>query len=393
MPYYKWQGVDIHAHTKTGWLYSDSIPALSNQLFQKEIALLRARVVRVWRIQKPTLETKIAVTSRVATLLTAGLSVPAAFELVAETSGDRSIKCALFEAAFLISAGGALHEVIKRHALFDSALVGLTEVSSSTGNIAYAFEHTFSYLQVRKNLKSSVWAALHTPLITLVIFFALLVAMIVFIVPQFAAVYKTFNGVLPIATLQMVALSTHVKDMHFWISFIVLSGFSMAIIMFLRLWMRATLDQALLHVPGIGRMIRCYNYAFFLLSVGQLLQAGLSLCQSLKAAQSMVKNSSLQKTIAVLITEIEHGVPLHVAMKNNGKWDIDTIALVTVGYESGTLSQMILQSSQLYQSHLSKSLSRLVVLMQPCLLVILGLVIGFCVYALYAPLFSLGNLV
>lgn len=391
MPFYKWHGVDLLATSCSGKLYAASIEELNNKLRQKNIALLRARPIKIIYYRKPRLADKMAVATHLSYLIKAGISMPQALELVGNQFANKALACMLYEASQKVAQGQSLSNAMRSYTIFDPLLVRLVEISKHTGNVERAFDQAINYLSERQILYRTLWSAASTPLITFFLFMGISIFALLVLIPQFAHLYQSMNTQLPESTQKLLMMNQLANDKDLY----VLGGMAIACCASIYLCMKRFLKKIIMvtfwYFPICSRVMHSYVYALFFDSVGYQLQFGIPLAEALKSSIVIINNLPVITLFRRLIQEVESGMALACAMVQANLWQQDIIAMINIGYESGTLATMITAIGIRYRQDFQKQLEKITFFFQPFLLLVLGLMISYFVYALYVPIFSVGN--
>ncbi|GIZ18684.1 protein transport protein HofC [Citrobacter europaeus] len=388
---WRWQGINNEGQPLEGVLWADTRPSLMLALEQQRITPLRINRMRV-KTSHWSRERSAETIHQLATLLKAGLTLSAGLTLLAEQHPSRQWQALLRTLAHDMEQGISLSTSLSQwHHVFPPLYQAMIRTGELTGKLD---DCCFELARQQKNqqqLADKVKKALRYPIIIITMAVMVVFAMLQFVLPEFAAIYRTFNTPLPALTQWIIAIA------HFsgqWGGLIgAFSLIAVAVYYLIKqkpywLILRQTL---LLGLPIIGPMVRGQKLTQIFTVLALTQNAGIPFLQGLESVTETLDNPFWSQRLARAHHDISAGKPVWLALKNCGEFSPLCIQLVRTGEASGSLDTML---RNLAHHHGEKTLSQaenLAALLEPALLVITGLIIGTLVVAMYLPIFHLGD--
>jgi type II secretory pathway component PulF len=398
MPYFKWRGVDITGSWHGGRSFAPSREMLDTQLFKRGIALIVERPVSWrWFYRALTDRQKMQIFRELAILLQAGILLPDALQLMGNHGDHPYVQEVLCNLAHDVERGISLSEAIGKYSdIFDAIMVHQICVGEESGNLAGALEAISESIQMTNEFKEQVRSALAIPLMTIGVFIGVFFIIFMVIIPRFAQLFKSMHHTLPPLTLILLRTSAFISSWYGITLCGLLAAFAVG------LWRigkttRGTyrLQEWALRVPFIGRIIRNWAVATFAQSVGLLLTGGMRVVPALKVVSSTMQGSFFEQTFKSIEKSVEAGKSLSEALEQQGSelFTPDVIAMVTIGQESGQLPALLKKVATSYHGQIRRQLAMITMLIQPILLIMLGLLVTMLIMAVYGPIFTMASVV
>ncbi|MDP3889327.1 MAG: type II secretion system F family protein [bacterium] len=394
MPYFKWYGVTMIGQIQRGRLFAQSKEHLEEQLLKRHIALLKERQVRVWSpFFRITLAHKIGVFRQLCVLVSSGVLLSDALFIVAQQADNIRLQEVMYLIAEKVRQGVSFSAAMQEYPkLFDAMTIQLVHVGQESGNLAMALDSLCSYLEEKRDFYARVRAALFMPMITLGFF--LIVASIIFIViiPRFADMFAALGKELPAITKTMIRISTVLLS---WYSVWIIGGL---IVFWLLLkafsWSvsgKRIYDYCAVHVPLFGSIVRYRFVAHTFESLSLLLAGGMQLVPALQAVERTIQNTQLRDIFRQVTEDVASGNSLADALFCHSEklFAPDIIALLKIGQEVGNIDVMLKQASRVYNNRLKQQLVFISTILQPLVLIILGLLILTLIFAVYVPILNM----
>jgi type IV pilus assembly protein PilC len=396
MPYYRWRGVDLNAQYQQGTSFARSTHELKSLLLLSNIAVVGQQPSR-WQlfVQSVPLRQKVFFFKQLAVLLKSGLLVPKALYLVMIQTGNKRLKEILYATHVSINEGHSLADSLQEYPhTFSKVIVRMVHVGEQTGALGAALTTIAQHLESLQHFMKKVKSALFLPLITLGFFMILVTIMVVVVVPQFSHLFKNMGHEMPQITQILLSVSS---IMHSWWA---LPSILFTIFVPIGIWhiLRSSqnkpwLDKQLLRTPIIGRLIGDMAVAQTTQSLSLLLSGGMHIIPALQVAASMMDNESMRSSFEKVCNAVGKGISLSESFALSD-WPFaqeEICALLSVGQESGNLGVMLTQIAQMYQEKTERTLQTITLIVQPALMLILGILTLFVLISLYAPLFSMAH--
>lgn len=388
---WRWHGINTSGEEQSGTLWANHRPAVLIELQQQHITVitLKRSVVNPaqWQAQQ-----SCTVISQLATLLQAGLTLSDSLTLLSQQHPYMQWRALLGALANQLAQGMSLSEGLQR---WPQAFPPLYLAMIRTGEITGKLEHCCLELarqqKAQLQLTAKVKKALRYPLIILSLAILVVMAMVGFVLPEFTAIYRTFNTPLPALTLAVMVTAAFVEQ---W--FAVLFGLLLVPISLSTAlknhppWQRMR-QQLLLKLPVMGKLIRgqMLSQIFTVLSLTQ--RAGIAFLQGLESVEETITCPWWRDVIMQLRQEIAQGSAIWQAMENSRVFTPLCLQLVRTGEASGALDEMLENLARHHNESTQDLAENLTSLLEPALLIVTGLIIGTLVVAMYLPIFHLGD--
>lgn len=397
MAYFVWQGIDLSGKIHTGKRFATSKTELDSLLFKQEIALLSCRQARqipfIGRSINQAL--KIQFFKQLTELLSAGVLLPDALIVISSQTHHVGLQDCLSHIAASVQEGNSFSQALGKYPLvFDTIMIKMAHVGEESGGLVVALTMLTEYLTTIYEFRKQVRSASMVPLITFIFFCLIAVGIFLFIIPQFVSMFQSVAHELPYVTYIMMQISDILRSRYVFLVFGMLLGAGMMFRSFIKTERGSLLwDSFLLKVPGVGFFIQQSSLAYFLQALAMLGGGGMPLVPSLAIAREMISNKVIKQHIDLIMGDVEAGSSLSQAMIHDpGQiFGPEAIAIIRVGEESGRLTLLLGRTAQAYQERVRKAIATLTALINPLLMIVLGLLITFLIFAVYLPIFNLSN--
>lgn len=386
-----WRGLDVSGEELNGTAWASLRPAVLFELQQRHITVLVLKRQRVnpslWRAQH-----SCAVISQLATLLQAGLTLSDSLQLLAQQHPSAQWRALLSTLANRLSQGTSLSEGLRQWPqAFPPLYLSMIRTGEMTGKLEHCCLELARQQKAQLQLTAKVKKALRYPLIILSLAVLVVIAMTGFVLPEFTAIYRTFNTPLPALTLAVMATASFVER---W--FIPLLGVCLLpIILSITLkkyppWLRAR-QQLLQRLPVMGKLARgqMLSQIFTVLALTQ--RAGIAFLQGLESVEETLTCPWWYDVINQLHQEIAQGCAIWQAMEKSQVFTPLCLQLVRTGEVSGALDEMLDNLARHHNESTQNLAENLTSLLEPALLIVTGVIIGTLVVAMYLPIFHLGD--
>ena len=394
MPYYHWKGVDLAGQIKAGRVFSASTPALDLLLFKRDIALISWKILPIRFLPSITKETIMQFFERLATLLRAGVLVPEALVILRDTMGHVRVQILIDDIVKQVERGTPLHKALATYPdIFDERMIQMVYIGQETGSLPITVAAIASYLETVLAFRAKVKAAAMMPLISFLFFLAIVAVIIVGIIPTFASVFSSVNQPLPMVTRSLLAISDFLRS---WQGLVVVGLGSIVLFWGVRwLFKRPSVKQAwdvmVINMPYVRDITYDTQRAWFLDSLVLLVKGGMPLVPALSIAERSCVNSRIYSYVATISNAVALGSPLSIALEQcpGGIFAPESIAIIAVGENIGQLVSALSQTAEISRTRAARSIAFITTVIQPLLLIILGLMIMLLILAVYAPIFTL----
>lgn len=327
----------------------------------------------------------------------AGISVTNAFEMIIQLIDHQKFKAILKNIAFDISSGVALSEALKKYPkIFQKLDIYLIKTGEASGQLEIILKQITDYKEAIEALKKKVKKATYYPLFLLSIALLMTVLMLIFVIPTFENLFDQFNAELPYFTQLIISLSKWLLKNYFVIFLII----SLLIGIFYYLKKKSIsfnhyFDQFILKLPFLGHMIRGVILARFLRTFAICFKAGLSLIEIFELLAQISNNHHYEKKLLKVKEKILQGNNLADSLRSVSKNDFPNLItqMIAIGELSGTLDVMLIKLAKIYFDLMLEKFSQLSTILEPLIMLSLGVIIGGIILAMYLPIFQLGSII
>ncbi len=327
-------------------------------------------------------------------MLSAGMPIVAALEAQEEQADHPNFKIVIQEVRKAIENGAALSEALRQFpSIFDDLYCNMLRGGETGGQIAETIQRLAGFLEANARLRRKVKSAMMYPIIVLCIALALAIAMIVFIVPVFGEMFSDFGANLPAPTQFLLDVSHKIREFGLYI----LVAFVIGIIVFKK-W-KATpkgayaFDAFILRLPVIGELTRKVASARFARSLGEMIKSGVPILTSLEIVSGATGNLVTGGVVADMRKSVEVGEPPSSAMETQTVFPILLCRMLQAGEKTGKVDEMMDNIADFYDDEVETMLAGLTSLLEPLLMVFLGVIIGGIVLCMFLPIFKMGEIV
>jgi type IV pilus assembly protein PilC len=392
---YLWTGLDRNKREVRGEVRAPSEAVVANNL--------RRQGIRVTKIKRQTLRGGRSIsqkditffTRQLATMLKAGVPMLQAFDIVARGHSNARFARLMMQIKNKIETGSSLSQAFREHpAHFDDLYCNLVHAGETSGTIDAILDRLAVYLEKILAIKSKIKSALFYPISVMVVAVVVVWVIMVWVIPSFKQVFTSFGADLPAPTLMVIAISDFVVA-WWWLVFLVIVG---SIVGALALYRRSSafrfgFDRFLLKFPIIGSIVQKATIARWTRTLATMFTAGVPLVESLDAVAGASGNAVYAAATKRIQTDVSTGVSLTNAMASTDIFPTMVLQMTQIGEESGSLDGMLGKVADFYEREVDDSVAALSSLLEPVIIVFLGVVIGGLVVAMYLPIFKLGAVI
>ncbi|WP_107819070.1 MULTISPECIES: type 4 pilus assembly protein PilG [Neisseria] len=387
-------------HSASDKLVNGEVSAFTEEEARKKLAKRGIRPLQITRVKtsskrKITQEDITVFTRQLSTMIKAGLPLMQAFEIVARGHGNPSMTEMLMEIRNNVEQGSTLSRAFSNHPkYFDRFYCNLVAAGETGGVLESLLDKLAVYKEKTQAIRKKVKTALTYPVSVIAVAIGLVFVMMIFVLPAFKEVYANMGAELP-------ALTQTVMDMSdFFVSYgwMVLIALGFAIYGFLKLKARSIkiqrrMDALLLRMPIFGDIVRKGTIARWGRTTATLIAAGVPLVDVLDSTAGAAGNLIYEEATREIRTRVIQGLSMTSGMRATELFPNMMVQMSSIGEESGSLDDMLNKAAEFYEDEVDNAVGRLSAMMEPIIIVILGLVIGTLLVAMYLPLFNLGNVV
>lgn len=396
---YTWQGFDKFGNRRKGELQAQDKQLALHKL--SKIGIRRGRVRRAGQSSSFLPRNRIKTshvalfTRQLATMMKAGIPLVQSFDIVIQGLDHPRMSLMTTTIRAEIAAGNSFAESLRRYPrVFDTLYCNLIEVGESSGSLEVMLDRLATFKEKTEALKAKIRKAMNYPIAIILVALLSSGIMLIEVVPALAETFSNFGAELPAFTLFVVALSDWVAA-YWWQSFlgavVVLVLSKEALLRFKTL--RQVVDRLLLRLPIVGAIIRAACYARFSRTLSTLYAAGVPLVDALDSVAGATGNYVFEQAINRIRADVANGQPLHSAISSTELFPRMISQMASIGEESGALEAMLERSASHFEAEVDDAVDSLTSLLEPAIIVVIGILVGGLVIAMYLPIFQLGSVI
>jgi type IV pilus assembly protein PilC len=392
-----WEGKDKKGNRIKGRGLAKDELEMRADLRRQGIAATKVRKERnLFKSEGKVTAEDIAIFARqLATMLTAGIPMVQAFEIIGVGHDKPAVQKLVLAIKSDIETGNALNQALAKHPLyFDDLFVNLVEAGEHAGALETVLDKIATYKEKTEALKKKIKKALFYPAAVLAVAVIVTVILLLFVIPQFESLFQGFGADLPAFTQMVINMSRWMQSNGWMLLIIVVAaGFGFSYFYKRSRAMRQFLDRMALQVPVIGPILKKAAIARFARTLATMFGAGVPLVEAMKSVAGATGNIVYQDAVMRMRDEISTGLRMQRAMENTGLFPNMVVQMIAVGEESGSLDEMSAKVADFYEADVDAAVDGLSSLLEPLIMVILGVLVGGLVIAMYLPIFKLGAVI
>jgi len=332
---------------------------------------------------------------QMATMMKSGVPIVSALEIIGSGHKNPRMKKMVDGIRMDIEGGSSLHEAVSKYPVqFDELYRNLVRAGEGAGVLETVLDTVATYKENIEGLKGKIKKALFYPAMVVVVALLVSAIMLVFVVPQFEEVFRGFGADLPAFTQLIVNLSRFMVS-WWWLIAIVLIG---SVVGFAMAYKRSpkmqhTMDRLILKVPVIGQIMHNSAIARFSRTTAVTFKAGVPLVEALGIVAGATGNKVYEEAVLRMRDDVSVGYPVNMAMKQTALFPHMVIQMTGIGEEAGALDAMLFKVAEYYEQEVNNAVDALSSLLEPMIMVFIGVVVGGMVIGMYLPIFKLGAVV
>lgn len=392
---FSWEGKD-----KSGKLVKGEIRASGENIVN---ATLRRQGITNPKVKKQSkrggkriTEQDITLFSRqLATMMKAGVPLLQSFDIVAKGHSNPSVTRLLLDIKTEVETGSSLAQAFRKYPLyFDALFCNLVAAGEQAGILDTLLDRLATYKEKILAIKSKIKKALFYPISIIVVAFVVTAVIMIFVIPQFEDLFKSFGADLPAPTLVVMQISKIFTS--YW--YLIFGGLGGGIWLFFNTWRRSEkmqffMDRLILKVPVFGDLVRKATIARWTRTLSTMFAAGVPLVEALDSVAGAAGNRVYYNATKRIQQEVSTGSSLTVSMQNSNVFPNMVLQMCSIGEESGSLDGMLSKVADFFEAEVDDAVDALASLMEPIIMAVLGVVIGGLVIAMYLPIFKMGQAV
>ena len=323
-------------------------------------------------------------------VLNAGVTIISALEMMSEQLENKTLKRALQEAQSYVQKGGTLADAFKLNPkVFPPIMINMTAAGEMSGNLEICFDRLTTHFETANALHSKVKGAVTYPIVILIVVVAVVAVLLVGVIPQFSQMFDDLGSELPAATQLLVNLSNFLQ--HKWYILVIIVA---AIVFGLKAFGKTEPGSLMyakigIKFPLFGNLTIKSAAATFSRTMATLMASGISLIDAVEQVAKMINNRIIREALLDAKTQIAKGVPLSKPLRDCGIFPPMLPQMTKIGEETGNIEDMMDKVADYYEMEVNDATAALTAAMEPLIIVIMGVVVGGIVMAIYSPMLSM----
>jgi type IV pilus assembly protein PilC len=392
---FEWEGKDRTGKLVRGELRAGGEAAVSASMRRQGIMVTKVKKRRVSGGSSIKQKDIAVFTRQLSTMMKAGVPLLQAFDIVARGSTNPRMTRLLNEIRGDVETGTSLSSAFRKHPqYFDALYCNLVEAGEAGGILEELLARLALYQEKTIAIKQKVKSALIYPTSVIVVAFAVLSVIMIFVIPSFKEVFTSFGAELPAPTLAVMAMSDYFIH-YWWLIFGILFGGGY---IFFQTWKRSEkmqffMDRALLRMPIFGDLVMKSVVARWTRTLSTMFAAGVPLVEALDSVGGTAGNLVFTQATQQIQRDVAAGSALTTSMTSANVFPTMVLQMSAIGEESGALDDMLARAAEFYEEEVDEMVKGLSTLMEPIIIVVLGTLIGGIVVSMYLPIFKIGQVV
>ncbi len=390
-----WEGKDKSGRLIKGDMKAGGEAVVNSTLRRQGIQVVKIKRLRAGIGGKVSDKDITFFTRQLATMLKSGVPLLQAFDIVGKGHANPAVARLLMDIKNEVETGNSLTAAFRKYPLhFDPLFCNLVAAGEQAGILDSLLDRLATYKEKILAIKSKIKAALFYPISIIVVAFVITAIIMIFVIPAFKNLFTSFGANLPAPTLMVMAMSDFFVK-YWWAIF---GGLGGGVWFFFYTWKRSVkmqmvMDRLALKFPIFGAVIRKATIARWTRTLSTMFAAGVPLVEALDSVAGAAGNYVYFEATKKIQKEVSTGTSLTVAMTNANVFPSMVIQMVAIGEESGALDGMLSKVADYFEREVDDAVEALSSLMEPMIMVVLGVLIGGMVIAMYLPIFKMGQAV
>lgn len=392
---YHWEGRDKNGRVVKGDMRAGGESVVAASLRRRGIMATKIKKQSFARGRKITDKDLALFSRQLSTMLKAGVPLMQAFDIVGKGHANPSMARLMNDIRTDVETGTSLNQAFRKFPLyFDPLFCNLVAAGEQAGILETLLDRLATYQEKTIALKGKIKKALFYPVMIILVAILVTAVIMIFVIPSFKSVFTSFGADLPAPTLVVIAMSDFFVA-YWYVVFGILFGGTYFLI---QAWRRspkvqATVDRLMLKIPVLGEMLQKASIARWSRTLATTFAAGVPLVEALDSVGPAAGNAVYKEATKQVQTEVNIGTSLAQSMQNTGVFPAMAVQMTSIGEESGSLDSMLSKVADYYEREVDETVDALSSLLEPMIMVILGVIIGGIVIAIYMPIFKLGQVV
>ena len=392
---FEWEGRDKNGKVVRGEMRAGGEAMVNASLRRQGVMVTKVKKRRLAGGKSVKLKDIAVFTRQLATMLKAGVPLLQAFDIVGRGSPNPKLTRLLNDIRGDVETGTSLSAAFRKHPLyFDALYCNLVEAGEAAGILETLLDRLATYQEKTLAIKQKIKSALIYPVAVIVVAAVVMMVIMIFVIPAFKEVFSSFGADLPAPTLAVMAMSDFVVKFWWAILFFVGGG----LYFFFESWKRSekmqkSMDRLMLKLPIFGPLLHKAAVARWTRTLATMFAAGVPLVEALDSVGGASGNAIFAEATEKIQKDVSTGAGLTASMQLTGVFPNMVLQMCAIGEESGSIDHMLSKAADFYEEEVDEAVKGLSSLMEPIIIVVLGVLIGGIVVSMYLPIFKLGQVV
>jgi len=396
---FAWQGLDKRGQIVKGEISGSSIAIAKAMLRRQGVnpTKVRKKAKPLFGGGKKRIKAKdISIFSRqLSTMMSSGVPLVQAFEIIGRGNSNLGMQELMGSIRSDIESGSNLSDALAKHPMqFDELYCNLVSAGEHAGILDNILDKIATYKEKTEAIKGKVKKAMFYPTAVLVVAFLITAILMIFVIPEFATLFKGFGADLPAVTKFVISMSEFFSE-WWWAIFGGIGGSIYSVIQAKKrsIKFKHFLDRTLLKIPIIGPILTKAAIARYARTLATMFAAGVPLVEAMESVAGAVGNVVFGTAVLKMRDEVSSGTQLNVAMRQTRLFPNMVVQMTAIGEEAGSIDTMLGKVADFYEEEVDNAVDSMSSLLEPFIMAILGVLVGGLVVAMYLPIFQMGKVV
>jgi general secretion pathway protein F len=396
MPVYKYTAINENGKSLQGIVDADSPKAATDKLKREGVFLSSLKEVKkdkgrgMFRLRGISTSELAVTTRQFSTLISAGLPLEASLQALGEQTEDPRLSQVLTEVRDRISEGSSLANALTEHSrVFSDLYINIVKAGESSGTLDIVLLRLADFLEKQSALRARVRSAMVYPIFMFLIGSGVLFFMMSYVIPRIAKIFEESSKSLPLITVALIGFSNFISN-NLIALLVVLGGMVFFFFRFKNTDRgKEFYDRLIFKVPIFGKIAKLVAISRFTRTLGTLIGSGIPLLEALEIGEAVVGNSVYVQTLSNVRENVREGTSLATPLRESGVFPPLVTRMIAVGEQTGEMEEMLVKIGDMYDLQVETYVSTLTSLLEPVMILIIGVIIGFIVFAILLPIFDL----
>ncbi len=396
MPVFKYKAINNQGNTVDGMVDAESVKTANDKLkrdgfYPSSIDEIQKEQGGKFSLFQGVSTAELAISTRqFSTLISAGLPLEASLSTLSEQTEDKRLGQVLSQVREKVSEGGSLVNSLKDHKnVFSDIYISIVGAGEASGNLDVVLLRLADFLEKQASLRSKVRSAFVYPIFMFVIGSGVLAFMMTFVIPKITKIFEESQKALPYSTVILINTSNFITE-YYYLIFIFLVGLTYIVLRYIKTDKgKEQKDRLSLKIPIFGKINRMVILARVTRTLGTLLSSGIPLLDALRIGGEVSGNQVYINSLQNVSENVKEGTSLARPLEQSGVFPPMMTRMIAVGEQTGELEEMLNKVADSYDQQVETTLSALTSLLEPIMIVVMGGIVGFIVFAILLPIFDI----